>query len=123
MVYADTDFFLALMKESDWLKSNAHKLYKQHKGNIWTSPATLIELLWLARKYCLDATRLILDALEIAELKDCDPKVFLTAAAFMRNEDVEALDALHAANCGKDYQIISSDKIYDTLGIKRIPLS
>jgi len=25
VIYADTDFFLALMKESDWLKSSAEK--------------------------------------------------------------------------------------------------
>ncbi|AHL23834.1 hypothetical protein BD01_2246 [Thermococcus nautili] len=29
MVYADTDFFLALLKPNDWLKENARKLYKK----------------------------------------------------------------------------------------------
>ena len=48
MVYADTDFFLALMKESDWLQEAAKRILEEYSDEIWTSPVTLIELLLLA---------------------------------------------------------------------------
>lgn len=54
MIYADTDFFLALLKENDWLQTSAKKLLAKHKGSIWTSPVTLIELMLLAVKCDLD---------------------------------------------------------------------
>ena len=63
MIYADTDFFLALLKDSDWLKQGAQHLAEQYKGKIWTSPPTLIELLLLAAEYHLDPERLLIDAL------------------------------------------------------------
>ena len=36
MIYADTDFFLALLKPDDWLKEAAMRLCKQHRGELST---------------------------------------------------------------------------------------
>ncbi len=47
MIYADTDFFLALLKPKDWLKQGAERLLVEHKGELVTSPVTLTELLLL----------------------------------------------------------------------------
>ena len=122
MTYADTDFFLALMKESDWLKDSAKRLIEEHKGKLWTSPATLIELLLVAAEFDLDPERLLVDVLELVELKGGDPSVYLKAAYLIKSHGSRVFDSLHAAFCGKDDKIISSDKIFDKLGLDRIDL-
>lgn len=121
MIYADTDFFLALLKPKDWLQRAAQGVLQENKGHIRTSPATLIELLLLASEFRLDPERLLLNTLEIAELRDGDPRVFLLAAHYMKEKGVGVFDSLHAAFCGVS-EIISSDKVFDRLGLKRIPL-
>lgn len=122
MTYADTDFFLALMKESDWLQENAMAILEEHRRAIWTSPATLIELLLVAHEFELDAERLLIDVLEIAELRGGDPGTFIMAARYMKSHGARTFDALHAAVCGKNEAIISSDRIFDKIGLKRIDL-
>ena len=41
-MFADTDFILALIKESDWLKTNAEKILEDNKGKIRTSISVMI---------------------------------------------------------------------------------
>lgn len=122
MVYADTDFFLALLKESDWLKASAEKLLEQYRGNLWISPATLIELLLVVGDYGLDPKKLLVDAINLAELRYAQPEPYLLAAHLISKEKIRVFDALHAAFCRKD-KIISSDKVFDRLGLKRIRLA
>ncbi|MEW5955727.1 MAG: pilus assembly protein, partial [Candidatus Micrarchaeota archaeon] len=62
MPYADTDFFIALLKESDWLKTSAGKSYSEYKDDLWTSVATVIELMLLAKRLGIDAEQLIVSA-------------------------------------------------------------
>ncbi len=121
MIYADTDFFVALLKPSDWLKKAAERILNEHPGQIWTSPTTLTELLLLAAEFKLDPERLLVDVLEIAGLRGGDANVFFVAAGFMKEQGVGVFDALHAAHCG-DSVIISSDKMFDRLGLRRIRL-
>ena len=122
MIYADTDFFLALLKDSDWLKTPALKLLDEHRGKLWTSPATMIELLLLAAEFNLDPHRLLVDALSLAELKGGEADVFLAAAAYMQEHQSGVFDSLHAAYCGTGSKIISSDRVFDKLGLERIGL-
>ena len=122
MIYADTDFFVALVKTSDWLKDPADRLLQEHLGRIWTSPATLIELLLLSAELRLDPETVIADVLKISRLRGSDAAVFLRAAKYIKEDNVRVFDAVHAAACGADSPIISSDKVFDRLGLKRIPL-
>jgi len=119
--YADTDFFLAIIKDSDWLKESALKKYSEYRGRIWTSAATLIEIMFFAKKVGLDAEEVVVDALDIAELRGADRSTFLLAAHYVKHKGTNVLDALHAAFCGND-EIISSDAVFDELGLKRIKL-
>ena len=121
MIYADTDFFLALMKESDWLKQSAEHLLEKHRGQIWTSPITLIELLLVAAEYTLDTERLLVDVLEIAKLEGGEARHYLMAAGLIKEHKVGVFDALHATFC-EDSKIISSDKVFDRLGLERVRL-
>ncbi|MBI4014874.1 MAG: PIN domain-containing protein [Candidatus Aenigmarchaeota archaeon] len=54
MIFADTDFFLSLIKRDDWLKKNALKVYEKYKGGIASSSIVLLELMFACPKYELD---------------------------------------------------------------------
>lgn len=122
MLYADTDFFVALLKKSDWLKQRAHRVLAKHRGEIITSATTIIELLLIAKECGLDPERLIVDVSQIANIEDGHIGVLLVAANYIKEEGVGVFDALHAAFCGKRRKIISSDRIFDDLGFDRVRL-
>jgi predicted nucleic acid-binding protein len=117
MIYADTDFFLALMEPSDWLKENGKRILKRYKGDITTSETTILELLIVAKKYNLDPVRVTAAVMAITGIDD---EVPLRAAYYMKEHGLNAFDAFHAAKC--DGVIISSDRVYEKVGIKRIKL-
>ncbi len=116
-MYADTDFFLALLKGSDWLKANALKLLNKHRGNIHTSETTYVELMLLSQKYHLDPIKVVTDVMEITKTDDV---TYLKAAHYIKENRVGIFDAFHAAHAGSE--IISSDGVYDRLGIRRVRL-
>ncbi|ALV63913.1 hypothetical protein ADU37_CDS22160 [Thermococcus sp. 2319x1] len=117
MIYADTDFFLALLKPNDWLKENAKKILQKYKGKITTSEVTFIELMLLAKRHNLDPIRLASSVMAICNIEDTK---YLRAAFYIKEHNVNVFDAFHAANCNG--KIISSDSVYDRLGIERINL-
>ena len=117
MIYADTDLFLALMNPNDWLKENAKKILERYEGQITTSETTFLELLIVAKKYDLDPVRLTSAVMALTGIED---DVYLRAAYYMKEYGLNAFDAFHAAKCG--CLIISSDRAYEKVGIKRIRL-
>ncbi len=121
MTYADTDFFLALIKESDWLKTRAARLLERYKGKLWTSVFTIVEMLLLSESLRLDTERIVVDVAAIAEVRDVDERLLLLAAHFIKEYGLRTFDALHAAFSLGD-EIISSDKVFEKVGLKRIPL-
>ena len=114
MTYADTDFFIAILKNSDWLKEGAEKILKTFK--IETSETTYIELMLIAKKYNLDYREIIKDVMEICNENN---GVYLLASEYIKN-GMNVFDAFHAAHCNGE--IISSDHIYDKFNIKRIKM-
>ena len=116
MMYADTDFFLAILKGSDWLKQNALEILKVYKKDITTSETTFTELMLLSDKYDLDPVDLTANVMTLSNSHD---PVYLKAAHFIK-KGANVLDAFHAAHA--EGEIISSDKIYDKLGLKRVKL-
>lgn len=117
MIYADTDFFLALLKTSDWLKDRARYLASEYSGNITTSEATFIELMLLAKRYNLDPVGITASVMAICGIEDT---TLLAAAKYVKDNRAGVFDAFHAAKCrGK---IISSDPVYERLGIERVKL-
>ena len=111
MTYADTDFFLALLKPTDWLRENAEKIMKEEQGTIYTSEATYIELMLLAKKYGLDTVRIAVDVMAICN----EVKNISQAAAELVLSSAGVFDSFHAVH--SDGKIISSDKIYRKLGL------
>ena len=115
-MYADTDFFLALLKGSDWLKGNAIKISETYKNDITTSEVTFIELMLLADRYKLDPITLTSNVMALCNISD---SVYLQAAFYVK-KGVNTFDSFHAAHAGKE--IISSDRVYDKIGLQRVKL-
>lgn len=117
MTYADTDFFLALLKPTDWLKENARRIMSEEQGNIYTSEATYIELMLLSKRYGLDPIRITIDVMAICNEKNGE---YQTAAELI-TRGVGVFDSFHAVH--SNGKIISSDKIYRKIGLEQIELS
>ncbi len=124
--YLDADLFIAMLKEDDELKPSATTIFtaaKQGKVEVSTSTATLLEILFWAskvrakrakiREYLRVAARLVSN---VAPLGYED---LIIAAEFLQTQPVFTLDAIHAAAAGM-WPILSSDTIYERLGIQRI---
>ncbi|MBI2579814.1 MAG: PIN domain-containing protein [Candidatus Aenigmarchaeota archaeon] len=120
MPYADSDFFLALIKEDDWLSKKAENILKDYKDQIWTSNWAIVEILMLAKKFGLDPENIILSIKKLAIIEG-DITPVIAAAHLMKEKGMNAFDALHAITC-RDNKIISSDPIFDRIGLERISL-
>ncbi|MBI4738178.1 type II toxin-antitoxin system VapC family toxin [Candidatus Woesearchaeota archaeon] len=122
-MYADTDFFIALLSKKDRLRKSAEAIYSKHKDELWTSTLTLKELMILAYRENKDPIRIVESITELVEIRD--PAIgiegHLAACYLMRKYNMTPFDALHAIYCGSD-AIVSSDKIYDSVGLKRVAL-
>src|SRR5271154_6817721 len=118
MPYADTDFFIAISDADDRLNHAAIAVYQKYKGKIYTTLAVIMELALVSVRRNQPVEKLLMGVVTIADLKDVDKTKVLLAAHFIDKFGV--VDAFHAALC--DGEIISSDHIYDTIGINRIKL-
>ena len=118
MVYADTDFFVALVKDDDWLRENAVKILEENEGEIETSLPTFIELCFLAEDYDWDLERAVTNILQIAEV-DFQENVVYQALEYI-DQGLNVLDAFQLAK--SKGSIISSDKEFDKIDVERINL-
>jgi predicted nucleic acid-binding protein len=120
MIYADTDFFIALVKDDDWLQERAATIAVENEGEIYTSRATLLELLMISDRFEFDRMEALTYALEIASIAE-DEDILFQAADYMEQNGLTAFDAYHVAYADED-PIISSDKAFDDVTINRIAI-
>lgn len=121
MLFADSDFFIALTKKSDWLKEKAEKLYEKHQGEIVTSAVTLAELLLVAQREKRDPELLVGAVFKIAKVEGMTVEQGLQAAHYMKEKQSSVFDAFAIA-LAQGRPIITSDKRYESLGIKTVSL-
>ena len=118
-MYADLDFWLALLKHDDWLADRAESLLDGHEADPEVSLATFIELFLVEERFSFDRERAVTAILELATYEG-DPNVVYQASENI-DEGLNTFDAFHAALSGGS--IISSDGAYDDLGgVERIRL-
>lgn len=117
-MYADTDFWLALLKEDDWLAERAEARLEEHRGELEVSLATFIELFLIEDRFAFDRETATLAILELAET-DVDPDIVFQASAYI-DDGLNTLDAFHAALA--DDAIISSDQAFETIELDRVAL-
>ena len=120
MLYADTDFFVALVKDDDWLQERAAALARENEGEIYTSRATLLELLMISERFEFDRMEALSYALEIASVPE-DESVLFRAADHMEQHGLTAFDAYHVAYADED-PIVSSDTSFDDVTDDRVPI-
>ncbi|WP_049935195.1 type II toxin-antitoxin system VapC family toxin [Haloplanus natans] len=120
MIYADTDFFIALVKDDDWLQQRAATIATEHEGEIYTSRATLLELLMISDRFEFDRMEALSYTLEIASVPE-DETVLFQAADYMDQYGLTAFDAYHVAYADTD-PIISSDSAFDEVTGDRISI-
>ena len=120
-MFADTDFLLALVKETDWLKKSSETILEKHKGSINTSVSVMIELALVCKRQRLNVTDVFASVFELVGINEETYKLCLNAALYVEKDALNIFDAFHAAYCGSD-AIISSDSAYDRLGLKRVRL-
>lgn len=125
--YVETDFLIALLKEDDWLRERA-ELTLASDESVYTSLLAYIELLVEAydpgEGIDYDVPSVIANLLEVVPIRPvADEDVALAAATFLDEHDVTPFDAFHAgvAVTNGD-RIHASDRIYDELGLDRVPL-
>ncbi len=121
MIYAETDFLLALIKKDDWLRIKAQKIYHENKNNIATSLAAIIEIALVSNRLALDVENVIGSIFEMAQVEDLTEEEGMEAAHLIKNEHVSVFDAFHAV-LSRGRPIVSSEHVYDKLGKKRIKL-
>lgn len=120
MIYADTDFFIALVKDDDWPQERAATIASENDGEIYTSRATLLELLVISDRFEFDRIEALSYALEIAEIPE-DETVLFQAADYMDRYGLTAFDAYHIAYADEE-PIISSETSFDDITENRIPI-
>ena len=119
--YADTDFFLALMKDSDWLKEKVREVYKRNKLSIFVSPFTIAEMMIVCKRENIPIKETLMQISRIAKLENFSWNIFFSACNFME-KGATVFVSLLMAICSKNDQIISSDNIYKKFGFKVIDL-
>ncbi|NUB90926.1 PIN domain-containing protein [Haloterrigena sp. SYSU A558-1] len=120
MIYADTDFFIALVKDDDWLQDRAAQIALENEGEIYTSRATLLELLMISDRFEFDRMEALTYALEIAMVPE-DEDVLFQAADYMEQDGLTPFDAYHVAYADED-PLVSSDKSFDEVTNDRIAI-
>lgn len=111
MMYVETDFLLALLKDDDWLDDAAESIYREHGADLWTSRFTLVELLLVAYREGMDAERVVVNAAELVDVRG-DVDSVVAAAAYVEDHDFTPFDALHLV-AADGSTIVSSDETYD----------
>lgn len=124
--YCDADLLIAMLKEDDKLRPSAVTVFtavKQKRIEVFTSVVALLEVLFWAskakprrakiREYVRTAARLVSD---VAPLYYED---LIVAAEHLQAKPIFVLDAMHAA-AARAWPVLSSDTIYEKLGLKRM---
>ncbi len=119
--YADTDFFLALLKDSDWLKEKAKKIYEENKGGIYVTPFTIVEVMVVCIREGILLKETLIQMSRIAAIAFMHWDLFFQAADYIE-KGASIFDALLMAFAGEN-TIISSDKTYEKFGFDVINLS
>lgn len=119
--YADTDFFLALMKNSDWLKEKAKQVYEKSKENLFVSPFTTAEIMIICKRENIPIKEALVQISRIAKLENFSWDTFFRSCDFVE-KGATIFDSLLMAICSENYQIISSDNIYEKFGFDVIDL-
>lgn len=120
-VLVETDFLVALTKESDWLKEQVEAVLENH--DIVTSPFSYLELLIIFDRDDYDYVGLVSNLLELVPVgTEAEYQIVLKAVNYYE-DGMTPFDSFHAATAETHrLALLSSDKAYENVDAKRIPL-
>ncbi|MBI5176938.1 type II toxin-antitoxin system VapC family toxin [Candidatus Micrarchaeota archaeon] len=128
-IYLDADFFLAILKPSDWLKKSAISYWRDNAGKheFSTSSLTLMEIWFYLNRAGLNGEvpaalgDVILMGVQVLPVSSDD---LLGAARKFQDTRLTPMDALHAHMALRFDAIVSTDSAFDSVkGLKRIDFS
>ena len=120
-VYVETDFLLALAKDSGWLQGSAEGALVEY--DIETAPFSYLELLLARERYEFDYVPLVANLLELVPVRNEEEKQVVLKAVNYYDEGMTPFDAFHAATAEtRGMDVLSSEKDYEEIEVERVPL-
>ncbi|MDG5820945.1 PIN domain-containing protein [Natronococcus sp. A-GB7] len=120
-VYVETDFLLALAKDSDWLQQSAEEALDEY--DVETSAFSYLELLLARERYEFDYVPLVANLLELVPVRDEEERQIVLKAVNYYDEGMTPFDAFHAATAEtRTLNVLSSEKDYEDIEVKLVPL-
>jgi len=120
-VFVETDFLLAIAKDDDWLQEHAEVILDER--DVVTSPFAYLELLIVLERHQFDYIRLVANLLDLVAVGDENEKQVVLKAVNYFEDGMTPFDSFHAATAETGGRpILSSDKAYEDVDSKRIPL-
>ncbi len=120
-VYVETDFLLALAKDSDWLQQSAEEALDEY--DVETSAFSYLELLLARERYEFEFVPLVANLLELVPVRDEEERQTVLKAVNYYDEGMTAFDAFHAATAEtRTLNVLSSEKDYEDIEVERVPL-
>lgn len=120
-VYVETDFALALAKDSDRLQARAVRALDEF--DVETSVITYLELVLARRRHEFDYPQLVANLLELVPVQDEAEKQIVLKGTKYFEAGLTPFDAFHAAAAEtRRLSMLSSDATYDEIGVDRLPV-
>jgi len=120
-VFVETDFLVALAKDSDWLKDRAESVLAEH--DVITSAFSYLELLIIHERHEYEYPRLVANMLELVPVGTEEEHQIVLKAVNYYEDGMTPFDSFHAATAEtRRLPILSSDKAYETVDAERLPL-
>ena len=119
-VYVETDFLLALAKDSDWLQQSAEEALDEY--DVETSAFSYLELLLARERYEFEYVPLVANLLELVPVRDEEERQIVLKAVNYYDEGMTAFDAFHAATAEtRTLNVLSSENDYEDIEVERVP--
>jgi len=120
-VYVETDFLLALAKDTDWLQESAEAALDEHE--VETSVFSYLELVLARERFEFEYVPLVANLLELVPVRDEEEKQVVLKAVNYYEEGMTPFDAFHAATAEtRRLDVLSSEKDYENIEVSRVPL-
>lgn len=120
-VYVETDFLLALAKDTDWLQASAENALETY--DVEASAFAYLELILARERYEFDYVPLVANLLELVPVRDDEEKQIVLKAVNYYEDGTTPFDAFHAATAEtRGTAVLSSEQDYENIEVERIPL-
>lgn len=120
-VYVESDFLIALVKDSDWFQAEAENALEEY--DVETSAFAYLEILLARERYEFDDVPLIANLLELVPVRDDEERQIVLKAVNYYADGMTPFDAFHAATAEtREQAVLSSERDYDEISVERVPL-